>query len=92
MSTYEKIKIRSKGVMWGHVTHFWNFGIPLYLWNLSKKSGVNQPTTRYAVTYYVQIAKHTAAGIRVSVSVCDTVSLLMGLAYLWIDHLKKNSR
>ena len=21
----------SKGVIWDHVTHFWNFGIPLYL-------------------------------------------------------------
>jgi len=25
----KKCKIRSKGVMWGHVTQFWNFGTPL---------------------------------------------------------------
>jgi len=30
VSTNEtKFKIRSKRVMWGHVTHFWNFGTPV---------------------------------------------------------------
>jgi len=32
-SNAKKCKIRSKGVMWGHVHHFWNFGILYYLGN-----------------------------------------------------------
>jgi len=28
VSINENYKISSKGVIWGHVTHFWNFGTP----------------------------------------------------------------